>query len=745
MSAFQEKDRKYFFGREKFVDSLSQTTYKQPLVIVIGSSGSGKSSAVFAGLIPRLRAKGIWLIDSFRPQNQPFYELASVLVHQLEPELGKTDRVIKAKKLTKSIQEDGFTEVISEILKGHPEKHLLLVVDQFEEIYTLCQNTIERQQFVNILLTAVRSASRRLTLVLTLRADFYSQILNYPSFGEALEKYPPLPLRAMKLDEMQQAIEAPAREKYLELEPKLTQRILNDITREAGSLPLLEFALTELWKKQIGGKLTHQAYTEIGGVAKALANHAEEIYSKFSKAEQKQIQQIFVQLVRPGNGTEDTRRLATREEIKNWELVTYLAGEEARLIVTRRNEQTKQETVEIIHEALIREWKRLDEWMKSDRSFRNWQEGLRFAMHQWQKNNNDEEVLLRGTPLDEAENWLQQRSDEISELEWEFIQSSLVLRDRLLKQEKERQQQEIRSLKRLLEAKKKALKQEKNARIFTCLIAVSLFLLVCVSSFAWKQQKEAWEKFRLFLLRIQPPDKHLLNNLPVFIKEADELTQTKIEENVDLALAYYRNILENCPRLRQNIKNNPQNFPPEAMESIKKIEIKTENSLVSTIQKFRLPKLEKELKSNQFGTLKVFRGENGNQAQDITLAEECEHKQTKNSDLKERCKYIKVTDFEEQYTEGALKTTYKILMRDYGVRADLNGNGKVDNGDEAEYIPCKLVTDIETLWRQATNKNCGWNSKNCKYFNSKDLTPAIFPQPTNAVDTRINNCLKVNQ
>ena len=439
MLAFQEKDAEFFFGRETFVDDLVEVVGRQPLLAVIGSSGSGKSSVVLAGLIPKLREEGSWLIESFRPNKQPFYELAAALISQLEPELGKIDKNIKAKELAASIRQYGFTADVSAILKDKPGKRLLLIVDQFEELYTGCADT-EQQQFVDALLAVVESASRNFTLVLTLRADFYSYVVNYPPFTEALNKYPAKNITLMNVKEMQAAIEIPAEKMGVKLEDGLTQRILDHVKQEPGNLPLLEFALTELWEKQSRGLLTHQAYSEIGGVAKALSNHAEAVYGKLSQQEQKQAQRIFVQLVRPGEGTEDTRRVATRGEVRNWDLVTRLA--DARLVVTGRNEQIGEETVEVVHESLIREWQTLCQWVEDNRSFRTWQERLEASRRQWDLLGNDDGALLRGVPLVEAELWQEERLAELSEKQRIFIQLSLELRDRE-KKERESQQQLI--------------------------------------------------------------------------------------------------------------------------------------------------------------------------------------------------------------------------------------------------------------------------------------------------------------
>ncbi|WP_017315129.1 nSTAND1 domain-containing NTPase [Mastigocladopsis repens] len=432
LSAFGEEDAAFFFGREMFVNSLVQAVHKQPLIAVIGPSGSGKSSVVYAGLIPQLRAEGSWLIESFRPGNQPFYQLASALVSQLEPELGEIRQLREAAGLATDMQQGKVTlqQVVSRITERNPDKRLLLVADQFEELYTLCQVKEEQERFVNTLLEAIHLKS--LTLVFTLRADFYGYVLSYRPFRDALQEFTPQLVSSMSREELQAAIALPAQKLEVQLEDGLTQRILDDVGLEPGNLPLLEFALTRVWEKQQNRVLTHQAYDEIGGVKKALANHAEQIYRQLGEGEKKQAQRIFLQLVRPGEGTEDTRRLATRAEVgnQNWGLVSYLAGYQARLVVTGRDDNSGEDTVEVVHEALIREWITLREWMNANRQFRVWQERLKVAIREWQNNNHDSGALLRGVSLTVAEEWLQKRSDEMTQEERDFIQASASQRDR---------------------------------------------------------------------------------------------------------------------------------------------------------------------------------------------------------------------------------------------------------------------------------------------------------------------------
>ncbi|MEM7033111.1 MAG: helix-turn-helix domain-containing protein, partial [Chloroflexota bacterium] len=429
--AFQETDAAFFYGRDSVLQTLTQTVQNQPFTAIIGSSGSGKSSLAFAGLVPSLRLQGQILIIDFRPGSNPFQAVAAALIPYLDPDLSEIDQLTETQKLAARLNngELPLAIVIERILqKRPPQARLLILLDQFEELFTLCPEQMVRVQFLTILFTAIdtfhKNTEGTLKLVITLRADFLEEALYYQPLANALQDSD-IKLGPMTEDELRQAIEQPALTQNVTFEAGLVQRILNDVGDEPGTLPLLEFALTTLWEHQRDHQLTHVAYEEIDRVEGALAHYADTIFETLSQPEQKIAQRIFVQLVHPGRGTEDTRRLATRSDLQeaDWRLVQKLA--DARLTVTSRD-ATGSETVEVVHEALIRHWQRLRQWMEEDRQFRIWQERIRAMMHQWQATQQDEGALLRGGILAEAEFQIAANPDKVSQNERDFIGASLT-------------------------------------------------------------------------------------------------------------------------------------------------------------------------------------------------------------------------------------------------------------------------------------------------------------------------------
>ena len=436
---FGPDDAEFFFGREVFVEELFAATQTRNFIPVLGASGSGKSSVVLAGLVPKLQKEGYWKFTHFRPGSEPFQALAESLVPLYEPDKNDTEQMFQARKLAEYFANGSvpLRDVFSKIKRNYPNHRVLLIADQFEELYTLCADREVRHSFLDTLLDCFKSDPNNNTvLVGTMRADFLGNVLSYRPLADVLQNAD-IKLAPMNCEELSQVIEKPAGKLGVTFQDGLVERILNDVEDEPGNLPLLEFALTQLWKRRTGKQLTHAAYEEIGEVKGALARHADENYSKLSATQKEEVRRIFIQLVRPGEGTEDTRRLATKAELgeARWELVKQLADN--RLVVTSQN-SANQETVEVVHEALIRNWGEFRQWMDADRSFRAWQDRLRSVMYQWEQTQRDEGALLRGAALVEGEEKLKQRREDISAGEQEFIQASVALRDREQKQRERR-------------------------------------------------------------------------------------------------------------------------------------------------------------------------------------------------------------------------------------------------------------------------------------------------------------------
>ncbi len=435
---FGPDDAEFFFGRQVFVEELFAATQNQNFIPVLGASGSGKSSVVLAGLVPKLQQTGLWKFTHFRPGSDPFYALAESLV-PLYTSGDATVQIAQARTLAKYFRDDKVTlaDIFSHIQRQHPHHRVLLIADQFEELYTLCPDQKIRHSFLSTLLASFQSNGNTNVLVATMRADFLGNALSDPEFGEMLRT--DIKIRSMNREELSEVIVKPPEKLGVTFQDGLVNRILDDIKDEPGNLPLVEFALTELWKRRAGKELTHAAYEEIGEVKGALARHADDNYRQLSAIEQEQMRRIFIQLVRPGEGTEDTRRLATKAELgeEKWSLVQKLATRDARLVVTSQN-AANLETVEVVHEALIRNWGELRQWMNADRNFRTWQERLRGAMKDWEHRQRDEGTLLRSVALAEAKEQLKKYREDLSEGEQEFIRVSAALRDREKKQEQRR-------------------------------------------------------------------------------------------------------------------------------------------------------------------------------------------------------------------------------------------------------------------------------------------------------------------
>ena len=431
LRAFQVADVQDFYGREKLIQRLlsrlqEDVEYRRFLAVV-GPSGSGKSSVVKAGLIPALWRGDLpgsenWYIVDLLPGRRPLDELEIALLRVISdtnPNL--RDQLERDKH--------GLHRVANLILPNDGSE-LLIVIDQFEEVFTLLEDEDDRQYFLDLLHEAVTDERSRVRIVVTLRADYYDRPLHYSPFGELIRSRVEtvLPLSA---EELERAVCEPARGVGVQFEDSLVSRIVGDVHYQPGALPLLQYALTELFERRDGLRLTQAVYTEIGGTGGALAKRADEIYLEGSEQGQELARQLFLRLVTLGEGAEDTRRRVARSELLEItadqdqmdELIDLYAT--SRLLTLDNDPSTHQPTVEVAHEAILREWERLQRWLNESREDIRQERLTAQAAEAWKANDRDKSYLLTGTRLEQAKVWREITELALAPLEHEFIQTSI--------------------------------------------------------------------------------------------------------------------------------------------------------------------------------------------------------------------------------------------------------------------------------------------------------------------------------
>jgi|TARA_R110002051_G_scaffold3396_1_gene18393 WD40 repeat protein/ABC-type dipeptide/oligopeptide/nickel transport system ATPase component len=450
LAHFGPQDASLFFGREEAIQSLSSNISKNAFTAVIGPSGSGKSSIVLAGVAPYLAVQGNWLFSYFRASdssaNDPFQAIALALIPYLEKGADGLAKLQSAKELAQALFDGSITllEVCDSIHQNHPQQKLLLIADQFEELYTADITPDVHAKFIALLvstLSHIQQAQRlsALSMVVTLRADFLEQATSNPQLATLINGGAYI-IGPMEKSQLRQAIEQPALLQNVHFESGLVDSILDDVGIGQGNLPLVEFALRLLWEKQIKGVIGLQAYHEIGRVKGALSLHAQNIFLSLNAADQKAAQRIFTQLVKIGIGTEDTRRIALRTDFlaDDWLLLQRFANESNRLVITNNTDDV--ETAELVHETLIKHWPQLSQWLNESRLFLIWLDDVRRAMDQWHKHKRDTDLLLRGVALGQAVEWLDNPLVSIADNVNNYIVQSQQQEQKLILKSKRRNQ-----------------------------------------------------------------------------------------------------------------------------------------------------------------------------------------------------------------------------------------------------------------------------------------------------------------
>lgn len=437
LNVFGEEHAEYFKGREAASEELLKAVEKRHFVAYTSASGVGKSSVIFAGLVPRLRLKGNWIVVSMRPLSDPFQSLAVALAPLLEPRLAGVRLDNEIIELIRSLRgsKSQLCSKVNEILRAAGDsKRFLLVIDQFEELYVNCEQQSYQKKFLDTLHYFVEHCRRskgQSHLLISLRVDFLERSpKSHPLSGVINSS--DLRLSPMTREEMREAIVLPTAEAGLELEPGLAERILDDLGEHAGGLPLLEFTLERLWHEREGGKLTHAAYNRLGKVTRALAEYAEELYQGLSEEQQSMMRRVMLSLVAVSSNEETlspARRIGYRDKMEEqeWTLITQLAN--ARLLTTGQNSITKREMVEVTHEALINTWRRCAGWIEEHRTFLIWRNNLAASLKKYRSHKSDANDLLHGVDLKEAIHWVGEAENPsspylLSDEESEFVKLS---------------------------------------------------------------------------------------------------------------------------------------------------------------------------------------------------------------------------------------------------------------------------------------------------------------------------------
>ncbi len=497
LSPFDYEHAELFFGREDLVAAIVGVLAKQNFLAVLGASGSGKSSVVRAGVAPALKRGELpgsrdWPVLIIKPRHNPQEDLARALEGEVNLARGRlvrdptkqheTQREIEEKLLSTETALYDFTLEIAE--DKEDDYHILLIVDQFEEIFTQCPFE-QRQRFIDNLTYAVKQPHCIIKMIITMRADYIEQCSAYHELSDLIATHQ-IWVRGINYDGLQQAIEFPLWRVGMRLEEGLMKLILVDAGREASALPLLQYALWRLFvhSRYDNDMIEMREYREIGGVQGAFAQHADEIYARMMPQEQDYTRRILLRLMEIKSAQKPTRRQAAmdsiwsklgsrkkdhealRRRVRFEELVNEIAGtpEERelvamviqvltveRLLTITREVETGYGAVDISHESLIESWPRLQKWLQENRDDMMMLQRLRDAAEEWELSAHSEDYLYRGTRLEEILEWRATHENELRAQEKEFLDASLKLKNRLEREEEERRNEKLRAAQQLAE------------------------------------------------------------------------------------------------------------------------------------------------------------------------------------------------------------------------------------------------------------------------------------------------------
>ena len=443
--AFTKKERPFFFGRKRVVDDIKSKLDRLNFVPLIGASGSGKSSVVLAGLMPWLEELGWQILEPIKPGFKPLTMLESLLLPYFRDDQQLLDECIN------NPASEGLKPLLELFPCEHKEHKFLLVVDQFEELFTFALAE-QRDRFIELITQVATIPDFPLAVVATMRADFIEPCLRYDGLRQIIQNNAEY-LSTLRGSYLREAITEPAKLQGYDVTIELCDKILEDIDeKEQGFLPLLEFALTQLWQKrdEAEHRLTLDTYEAIGGIVGALNCQADKVYQykdyekdspqqERTETEKTLIKRIFLNLLQIGDGEKDTRlrqpkafilSLAGDNQEGQKVLTELIEGEQGlvkgRLLVTGKTEREEEAWVDLAHEALIEKWDNLNLWRTETRKGRELAKQVDKDAKDWQKNNRSQYYLWSGDKLADAEKILQEYQDtvETTQLAKNFLEAS---------------------------------------------------------------------------------------------------------------------------------------------------------------------------------------------------------------------------------------------------------------------------------------------------------------------------------
>ena len=445
LAAFKETDAARYFGREAQIERLwqrFQSLYAQSEVPcflpILGPSGCGKSSLARAGFIPELARRPLPGKERMRvavlvPGTRPLEALAGVLAKAVTKDPSPVEKAAEFERVLKKSNEASEYEGLRRIANLIPDIRdtpLVILVDQFEEVYSLCKDTKQRQAFIDNLLHAASEPTGEVSVAITLRSDFLSETQRHKQLNQIIGSDQSVIVPAMTTAELRRAIVEPAKQAGYPLDEATTDLLVKDVEDREGALPLLQFALSQIWNGLLEGKTPATTYREMGGVGGALAGKAQETYNRLSELEQKIARRVFVGLVQLGEGSRDTRRrviveglIARQDEpARVKQVIRQFSSSSARLISLSSAEGN--EIAEVTHEALFEHWQQLDDWLDSSRDDIRFQRRLETVAQYWEKQGKAEGLLWRPPDLDLLRAYQQRASEDMTAVETSFWQAS---------------------------------------------------------------------------------------------------------------------------------------------------------------------------------------------------------------------------------------------------------------------------------------------------------------------------------